>query len=31
MFSDELENISWEETTERIHAKTDADLSLIHI
>ena len=26
MFSDELENISWEETTERIHAKTDADV-----
>ena len=41
MFSDELEHISWEETTARIHAKTDADvrralskehcLSLIHI
>ena len=26
MFSDELEHISWEETTARIHAKTDADV-----
>ncbi len=26
MFSDELANISWEETTERIHAKTEADV-----
>ena len=26
MFSDELEHISWEETTTRIHAKTDADV-----
>ena len=26
MFSDELENLSWEETTERIHAKTDTDV-----
>ena len=33
MFSDELEKISWEETTARINAKTEADvrLSLIHI
>ena len=26
MFSDELEKISWEETTRRINAKTDADV-----
>ena len=26
MFSDELEKISWEATTERIHTKTDADV-----
>ena len=26
MFSDELEKISWEETTARIHSKTDADV-----
>ena len=26
MFSDELEKISWEETTDRIHSKTDADV-----
>ncbi len=26
MFSDELEKISWEETTERIRAKTEADV-----
>ena len=43
MFSDELEKISWEETTKAIYSKTDADvhralgkkehldLSLIHI
>lgn len=26
MFSDELEKISWEETTARINAKTEADV-----
>jgi len=26
MFSDELEKISWEETTVRINSKTDADV-----
>ena len=26
MFSDELEKISWEETTDRINSKTDADV-----
>ena len=26
MFSEELEKISWDETTERINAKTDADV-----
>ena len=26
MFADELERISWEETTQRIYAKTDADV-----
>lgn len=25
MFSDELEKISWEETTKAIYSKTDAD------
>lgn len=26
MFSDELKNISWQETTERIASMTDADV-----
>lgn len=26
MFSDELEKISWEETTKAIYSKTDADV-----
>ena len=26
MFSDELKNISWEQTTERIASKTDSDV-----
>ena len=26
MFSDELEKISWEETTKAIYSKTDADI-----
>ena len=26
MFSDELQNISWEETTEKIASKTDTDV-----
>ena len=29
MFSDELEKISWEETTKAIYSKTDADVRRI--
>ena len=28
MFSDELEKISWEETTKAIYSKTDADVQI---
>ena len=30
MFSDELEKISWEETTKAIYSKTDADACAVH-